>query len=333
MTRILLQPKGLEFDADAGETISDAAARHGIRLPISCRNGVCELCEGYLTKGSVSAGASRQTIEAAGNTTILLCRCWALEDCEIEIANVYGPGELPLKNVVCQIEGVEPILAHVYRVALRLPAGKAPEFFAGQYLALHLPDKEGPCFYSIASAPGSTILELHIQADPHLASANEVITYLQNNNTVKASLPHGRACLAKVPDHDVILLAAGTGFAQMKSIIEYLLASEFEHQIHLYWGVRQPQDMYLKEFTEAWSARTGHFHFTSLIADIDNVQGLEHHEQMAEAVLAHGHDLARSLVFVAGSPRLVFSALDLLEQAGLPESHFFSDVMEYAERP
>ncbi len=333
--RIRLLPRQLEFEQAEGETISAAAARQDIRLPLSCRNGVCQLCSAQLLTGRVNAGGTVGLIDSDQHNSaeIMLCRAEALTDCEFEIANVYGPGELPLNNVICQVERVESILAHVYRVELRLPAGKKPEFYAGQYLALHLPDKEAPSFFSIASAPGGECLELHIQADPHLATASEIITYLQSSPSVKVSLPHGRACLAKAPEQNVILLAAGTGFAQMKSIIEYLLCADYEGDIHLYWGVRQEQDMYLKEYTERWAANNPRFHFTSVIADIEAIDGLEHHDQLADAVLAGGHALKESLVFVAGSPRLVFSAMDQFEAAGLPSQQFFSDVLEYVERP
>ncbi len=330
---VTIFPKQLQFEVAPGETITEAAARANIRMPVSCRNGVCELCEALLLEGEVEAGGARGRVKADGLTRILPCRCRVISPCKIEIHNVFGPGELPLKNLVCEIESVAPILAHVYQVKLRLPAGKAPEFFAGQYLALHLPDKEHPSFFSIASAPGSGTLELHIQADPHLESACEVIEYLKSQPSISLSLPHGRACLAKAPSKNVILLAAGTGFAQMKSIIEFLLATNFEHDIYLYWGVRQAQDMYLREYTERWSAANPCFHFVSLIADIDNLEASDHHDQLSDAVLADRHDLSRSLVFVAGSPRLVFSALDNFEHAGLPTEQFFSDVLEYVERP
>lgn len=332
--KVSLLPKGLQFEVAPDEWITEAAARADIRLPVSCRNGVCELCEATLLQGELETGSPSSPVRTSrAGSRILLCRSKAVSPCTIEIEHVLGPGELPLKKLVCEIESVAPILAHVYQVKLRLPAGKAPEFFAGQYLALHLPGKDQPSFYSIASAPGSPSLELHIQADPHIESACEVIDHLRAHPSVEVTLPHGRACLAKAPTQNVVLLAAGTGFAQMKSIIEYLLATEFDHDIYLYWGVRQAQDMYLKEYTERWSQANTRFHFVSLIADIDDEKGMAHHDQLSDAVIADQHDFSDSLVFVAGSPRLVFSALDHFEQAGLPEAQFFSDVLEYVERP
>lgn len=51
--RVLLQPSGRGFDADAGQTVLAAAARAGVELPNSCRNGTCRACLAPLRSGVV----------------------------------------------------------------------------------------------------------------------------------------------------------------------------------------------------------------------------------------------------------------------------------------
>lgn len=337
MPRVLFLPKGITCQSEPGETITESAQRNGIRLPLSCRNGVCRLCRASLLKGQVKDKVTgTQYLAEPADNEILLCRVKPEEDCEIAVETVYERGELPLKEVVCQVQSVERLQGHVYRVELLLGAGRLPEFFAGQYLSLCLPESKDDAFFSIASAPGQRTLELHIQADPHLEKASEIIRFLKGASTVKVKLPFGRACLNEAPKQDLIMLAAGTGFAQMKSMIESLLG---EHEdatkrtISLYWGVRQAHDMYLRELAEQWDAKYSNFRFRPLISDADDNDCTAHHNQLAEAALADEHDLNDSQVFVSGSPRLVFSALDMFEAAGLNESDFYSDVFEYAERP
>ena len=63
-----------------------------------------------------------------------------------------APGELPVHRVQCQIIEREPLNHDVTRVWLRLPAGKAIRWHAGQYLTLVLPHGEYP--FSIANPPG-----------------------------------------------------------------------------------------------------------------------------------------------------------------------------------
>lgn len=329
--RLTFVPKGIELECQAGESIYEAAERQKVRLPISCKNGVCEICKANLIKGRVKE--KLRLVEASNQKEeVLLCKTWPQTDCQIEINNILGPGELPVKKLSCQIEDVSVLKGHVYRVILRMPAGKLLEFHAGQYLSLHLPDKDEPHFFSIASSPGSRELELHIQADPHLEKALEVVNYLKNNSLVSVSLPYGKACLLDEPDCPLILIAAGTGFAQMKSIIERLQQDDYGHTIALYWGVRKPEELYHLDLAKSWAEQYDHITFTPLIADIEDNQGAEHHHQLAKAVMSDHSDYSRSLVFVSGSPKLVYTVMDDLVGAGLPEGQFFSDVLEYAPR-
>lgn len=332
--------KRYELECSENETIYEAAKAHGFSLPASCLNGVCHVCRANLISGSVMTGASKKLINQQSKESIspeiMLCQSWPKRQSEIEIRNIFGPGELPLKKVKCQVLSVERLKGYVYQVDFQLPAGKQPEFFPGQYLALQLPDKEEESYFSIASRPGLRILSLHIQADPHLLSAVEVITYLESCVDQKMiatlSLPYGEACLSSLPDKPLVLMAAGTGFAQMKSIIEYLLENQFTQSISLYWGVRKEEDMYLQGLAESWTEKHENFKFIPLFADIDNIKATEHHNQLSDAVLVDQNDLSDSMVFVSGSPKLVFSAMDALMEAGLPESQFFSDVLAYATR-
>lgn len=334
-----------DLNFDAGESVYEIAARYAIKLPVSCRNGVCHICRARLIEGEVATGSRKQSIavgrglpEQEGSIApeLMLCQTWPLSACQIEVNNVYGPGELAVNKAMCRVLTVELIKGHVYQVELQLPAGKLPEFYAGQYLALDIPGKDEPCYFSIASRPGLRELTLHIQADPHLSSAIEVVEYLKTclneSKTLALSLPFGKACLLHTPDQPLILMAAGTGFAQMKSIIEHLFSLNFQHEIALYWGVRKEQDLYHSALAEQWAERYDNFTFHSLVADIENIDANAHHNQLSDAVLADHQALANSQVFVSGSPKLVFSAMDALIDAGLPEENFYSDVLEYAPR-
>ena len=90
--------------------------------------------------------------------------------------------------------------------------------------------------------------------------------------------------------------------------------------------------MYFRELAEAWQDEHALFHFHPLVADIDDIEDNAHHNQLSDAVIADKHHLDQAMVFVSGSPKLVFSAMDALTEAGLSENVFFSDVLEYASR-
>lgn len=328
---ILLQPKGLAFTCQPEQTIYDAALQAGVGLPVACKNGVCHICRARLISGSCRYG------ELPGGETSerLLCMAQPLDACEFFIKEAYAPGELSVKTIACQLESVEPIRANVHRVRLLLPAGKQPKFHAGQYLAITLPGKDEPMYFSIACAPGGRQIELHIQADPHLLSAVQLIEHLQQNRSVRISLPYGKACLSAVSDCPVLLIAAGTGFAQMKSLLEFLFAQGFSLPIHLYWGARRAEDLYLTDLALQWQASHSNFHFHSLVAATlnDAGQGAEHRQRLAEKVLADNLNLSQYHCYISGSSSLVFTTMKALVAQGLRRECIFSDVFEYAKEP
>lgn len=52
--KVRLGAEGPAFDASAGESLLNAAARAGIELPSSCRNGTCRTCISRLASGKVA---------------------------------------------------------------------------------------------------------------------------------------------------------------------------------------------------------------------------------------------------------------------------------------
>jgi propane monooxygenase reductase component len=51
--RVRFEPLGEEIECDAGETVLDAAFRHGYNLAYGCREGQCSACKCYLLDGEV----------------------------------------------------------------------------------------------------------------------------------------------------------------------------------------------------------------------------------------------------------------------------------------
>lgn len=329
--RITILPNALHFECADDERITDAAEREGIRFPVSCRNGVCHICRAALQKGRVEQlGAQVSTVYAPAE--IFVCHARPQEEITLYMDGVYGPAELPMNQFQCQIKSVAEMQGHVYRVILEQPAGKLKQFFAGQYLALNLPNRDEDTYFSIASAPGHREIELHIQADPHLEKAVETVDFLRSSPSVSVKLPFGKACLPSVPESPVLLLAAGTGFAQMKSLIEYLLENDFNKELSLYWTARKESDLYAVAWLDALADKHENFQIQTIVANESEQETTQHHSLLADAVLEGHSSLKGYMAFVAGSPRMVYSSMDALEEAGLEDASFYSDVLEYVSR-
>lgn len=329
MYQIELKPSGLRFLVGPDDDLLSAAADSGIDVPAACRNGVCEICEARLLTGPVLNTRNQQTISVGER--LMLCRSRALGDLELEINAVMAVGEIQPRKFQAKVVDVRSISHDVYRVELQLPRRRELSFHAGQYLSVHLPDAD-PCYFSIASSPAEQNIELHIQASPEWVSAQKVIDALTSGGEVTLELPHGKACLASAPEKPLLLVAAGTGFAQMKSLVDYLRGTSYDQPVKLFWGVRRHEDMYLRSLAQQWQQDWSGFTFLPVVGDDEDNDWGGHHDQLVRTVLASGMDWQNVEVHASGSPTMVYTLMDALIEAGLPAPAFLSDVLEYAPR-
>ncbi|MEH6562196.1 MAG: 2Fe-2S iron-sulfur cluster-binding protein [Marinobacter sp.] len=327
--RVNLEPSAIRYMAAADEDLLSAAARAGIAVPHACKNGVCELCEAQLLNGSALNTRNQQTIPVGAR--LMMCRTAALDHLELEISAVMAAGKNQPRKFQANVVDVSSINHDVYRVELQLPRRRELSFHAGQYLSVNLPDAE-PCYFSIASSPLDQNIELHIQASPDWVSAQKVIDALTSGETVNLELPHGKSCLACAPEKPLLLVAAGTGFAQVKSLVDYLRATSCAQPVKLFWGVRRHEDMYLRSMARQWEQDWPGFTFNPVVGDDEDSDWSGHHDQLVRAVLASGMDWNNVEVHASGSPTMVYTLMDALVEAGLPSEAFFSDVLEYAPR-
>lgn len=240
-------------------------------------------------------------------------------------------GNYQAREHQARVVDVASISHDVFRVELQLPDRDTVSFRAGQYLSVNLPGAD-PCYFSIASSPSAEHIELQIQASPKWVSAQKVIDALTSGQDITVSLPHGKACVSTLPVKPLVLVAAGTGFAQMKSLVEYLQENGFSQPVKLYWGVRRHEDMYLRSLAQQWHDQWDALTFVPVVGDDDDNDWSGHHEQLVRAVLASGMDWPAVEVHASGSPTMVYTLMDALVEHGLPEQAFFSDVLEYAPR-
>ena len=145
----------------------------------------------------------------------------------------------------------------------------------------------------------------------------------------RVQLPFGDAHLAELPEGPLVLIAAGTGMAQMHSLIEHCRAQGFAHPVHLYWGVRRPEDFYALPHWDEWKG-LANLHLHKVVSDLCGWQGrcgLLH-----EAVCEDFPGLGSLTVYASGSPAMVYATLDALVAAGMDAHQMRADVFAYAPR-
>ena len=342
---ILIENRGVKIPSRSGETLLDSLQRAGYKMRVSCRNGVCEICEVELLQGEIEQRYPELhlAVDNAEITTstpnVLACTCTPLTDVRVRIEGLKDPGELSVKKLLCDIKAIEQLNHDVYRVRLQMPAtaSLSAEFFAGQYLDMILPDGKQASF-SIGSAPDTgRELELHIRHVTQSEMSNAIVEHLKNETTVEIELPKGDCYLqahSLKPDTRLILAAASTGFAQVKSVVEHLLANQFGNPIYIYWGACVEEDMYLEKLPMQWAAEHPNVHFEPVVSEPEKSPGWEGRTGLLpDAVLEDFADFNDVEIFASGSPAMVYALLDACEARGFEEKNMHSDVFAYAPRP
>ena len=321
--RVTLQPSGAVLETLPGEKILEAAQRLGYECPQSCRNGNCHVCEALLVEGRV-----RQEGEVRDHGELYTCVAEPLEDCIVLWDGVLALGELPVKRLACQVSECLDLGGDVWRVRLRAPAGKPVRYHAGQYLMIERDTGEKSAF-SLASAPHSgRELEMHVLGREE--SAQKLLAQLQREGVARVHLPYGDTHLAELPDGPLVLIAAGTGMAQMHSLIEHCRSQGFKYPVHLYWGVRRPEDFYRLEHWDEW-AQLPNLFLHRVVSDLCGWEG--RCGMLHEAVREDIADLKGVHVYASGSPAMVYATLDALVDAGMDAHQMRADVFAYAPRP
>ena len=221
------------------------------------------------------------------------------------------------------------LAADVRRLILEKPE-QIPNFYAGQYLQLIVDDQRFP--FSIASAPQTNQLELHIKPTEGSADSLMVEQYLNEKPaSVDFTYPHGNCYVDGVPERSVILIAAATGVTQMRSIALWLLAQPEAPTVSLFWGTLTPEELYLSDEFESLAASNHRFQYCPVVSQGSSAwhgrQGL-----VVNAAIEDCEDLSSTDIYISGSPTMVYGTLDRLVEEGIDADRVSADVFDYAPR-
>ena len=332
--QVTIKASGKQFEVNADENVLEAALRHNIQLPYGCKNGACGSCKGKVLEGQVTHGQHSESAMSRADETggaTLFCCAHPLSDLLIEAREVQGAGDIAIRKVPCRVNAIYRHGSDVAILKLQLPASERFQFLAGQYLEFLLKDGQRRA-YSIANAPEQEgPLELHIRHLPGGLFTDFVFAAkdpaLKEKDILRFEGPLGSFFLREDSKKPIIFVAAGTGFAPIKSIIEQMQAKKIQRPISLYWGGRRPSDLYMNSLCETWAQDLPDFKYIPVISDAlpedawDGRSGFVH-----EAVMTDHPNLKDFQVYACGAPVMVNAARqDFSSKCHLPEEEFFAD--------
>ncbi len=341
------QPGGRQFTVDAGEAVLAAALRQGIVLPYSCRSGSCGTCKARLLAGSVDYGVYEEkalsAAERAGGK-VLLCQAHALSDLEIEVREVVAMADIEVRTLPCRVVKLERLAHDVMGLSLKLPQHERLRFLAGQYIDILLRDGSRRSF-SLANPPSQDdVLEIHVRRVPDGKFTNHVFTELKEKDLLRFRGPLGIFFLradetplapasTQPSSRPALLIAGGTGFAPMRSIVLNARARDIKRPLHLYWGARARRDLYMHELALGWQQQAPLFRYTPVLSEPNALDAWTGRTGWVhEAVLADHPDLSGIEVYASGPPPMIEAIRARFPAHGLADDRLYYDSFEFAHQ-
>jgi CDP-4-dehydro-6-deoxyglucose reductase len=266
---------------------------------------------------------------------VLLCQARPRSDLRVEARVIANVSEAEIKTLPCRIARMELLAPDVMQVFLRLPAVEPLQFKAGQYLDVLLDGGKRRSF-SIASPPhDSEQIELHVRHVPGGGFTSTLFEKLDAGALLRIEGPIGQF-VYRDSAAPALLIAGGTGFAPIKSMLRHALAKGAGRQLHLYWGARREADLYEEKTVLEWVRRHPNLSFTAVLSEVSSEEADDPgHRRMGwvhEAVLADYPNLGGFDVYAAGPPVMVEAIRATFPARGVTEDRLHFDSFDYAPR-
>lgn len=332
---VRITPQGRTLRVAADQSILDAALASGLNIPHSCKSGHCGSCRARLNAGSIRYPHGTPlglTAEEARAGQVLLCQARPASDLSVGVRVVAQVADVEIKTLPCRIDALKRLAPDVMQVFLRLPSVESLPFQPGQYLDVLLEDGSRRSF-SIASPPhDSALIELHARLVAGGGFTQRLFNELAAGALLRIEGPIGQF-VYRAGTRPLILIAGGTGFAPVKSMLRHMLESGIEREIHFYWGARGSADLYEEALVLDWARKFPQLHFTAVLSQASVAEaaqrclGLVH-----EAVLAAHADLSGFDIYAAGPPALIEVIRASFPQNGARANGLFFDSFDYAPK-
>ncbi|UCI09577.1 NADH:ubiquinone reductase (Na(+)-transporting) subunit F [Mesorhizobium sp. B1-1-8] len=334
---VRLEPVGVEFEVENGETVLNAAFRQGIALPHGCKEGQCSACKCVLLEGEVdmlkySTFALNDTEKDAGH--ILLCRSIAYSDMHVELLN-YDEEVLAKSIAVKTFKGRISKFEHLTHDirGIEIELGSPIKFWAGQYVDITVTTQKGETItrsFSMANTPDQTQkLSFIIKKYPEGKFSGELDSGgIRVGAEVTVAGPYGTCFRREERQGPLILVGAGSGISPVWSILNDHLNSGEKRDVFFFYGARTPTDLFYLDRIAELAGRHPELNFIPVLSHVngeawDGERGFVH--QSVDAKLKELAVDGQGDVYACGPPPMIDALQPVLFMNGFETERIFFD--------
>ncbi|HRQ64485.1 MAG TPA: 2Fe-2S iron-sulfur cluster-binding protein [Xanthomonadaceae bacterium] len=319
---LLVQPTNRHLSFNTGANLLEVLRENGVPISYSCMSGRCGTCRCKVIEGDiVDSGPEAGRPNLIGERHVLACQSVLTDNCAIEILEADEIVTHPARIIKGTVVAVDSPTHDIRRLRVRL--AKSLEFSPGQYATLQFsPEHARP--YSMAGLAHDDEMEFHIRKVPGGRVTEHIFEHVREGSSIKLSGPLGTAYLRRAHTGPMLCVGGGTGLAPVLSIVRGALESGMENPIHLYFGVRSPQDLYDAERLEALAARHPNLTVHIVIATGELGPG-QRAGLVTDAIERDLPSLAGWRGYLCGAPAMVEALSLLVARLGMNPSHVHAD--------
>ena len=334
---VRLEPVGVEFEVEDGESVLDAAFRQGISLPHGCKEGQCSACKVIVLNGEVEMGKystfALSDMERDSDH-VLLCKTFPLEDLEVELLN-FDEEELSKSIAVKEYDGeivaFDQLTHDIRSVKVKLDAEL--KFWAGQYvdIVVETPTETIKRSFSMANTPAENgTLSFIIKKYPEGKFSGLLDSgVIAPGQKVKIIGPYGSCFRREEREGPVILVGAGSGMSPIWSILHDHIASGEDRPVYFFYGARTQDDLFYLDKIEELTTANPSVKFIPVLSHADDdaswtgARGFVH-----EAVDSYLKDLGvdgEGDVYACGPPPMIDALSPVLFMHDFEADRIFFD--------
>lgn len=319
---LLVQPNNRRLSFNTGANLLEVLRENGVPVSYSCMSGRCGTCRCRVIDGDVvDSGPEAGRPNLIGERHVLACQSVLTGNCAIEILEADEIVTHPARIIRGTVVAVESPTHDIRRLRVRL--AKPLEFSPGQYATLQFsPEHVRP--YSMAGLPQDDEMEFHIRKVPGGRVTEYVFEHVREGASIKLSGPLGTAYLRQAHTGPMLCVGGGTGLAPVLSIVRGALAAGMSNPIHLYFGVRSPQDLYDAERLQALAGRHPNLIVHVVIATGQPIPG-QRVGLVTDAIESDLPNLAGWRAYLCGAPAMVEALSLLVARLGMNPAHVHAD--------
>lgn len=322
------------MDVEGGSSLLSTLMDQSIFIPSACGGkGSCGYCKVKVLEGGgdiLPTELGYVSPKEREERVRLACQCKVKEDLAIQI-----PEELfNVKQQVYKVAFNRPVTPTIKHLRLELPESEEIRFKPGQYIQILTPlykenDEEVYRAYSIASSPDDLrAVELFVGLVPQGKCSTYVHHYLKPGDKLTVVGPFGDFHYQET-DKEMVMVAISTGLAPIMAILRHMVYHNIQRKATFYFGARCRADLLMVEELHAIEEKLPNFKFVPCLSrPTEADQWTGETGRVTDLINKYLDNPLGSEAYLCGSPVMIDSVVELLQQKGMPEAQIFYDKFE-----